>query len=156
MPDEANRLATPHVAAGVLFRDEAGRVLVVKPTYKDGWDVPGGYVEIGESPRAAAIREVREELGVDWQVGELLLVDWAPHPNEGDKLLFLFRGHVSPEQVRESLKLHPGEIAAARFAEDRELPQLMPERLSRRLAQALRSSASAQYLEHAVSPTLDH
>jgi len=35
-------MATPRVAAGVLFRDAQGRVLLVKPTYKDGWDIPGG------------------------------------------------------------------------------------------------------------------
>jgi 8-oxo-dGTP diphosphatase len=47
---EADRFATPRVAAGVLFRDAVGRVLLVKPTYKDGWEIPGGYVEVGESP----------------------------------------------------------------------------------------------------------
>jgi 8-oxo-dGTP diphosphatase len=46
----------------VLFRDAAGRVLLVKPTYKNGWEIPGGYVDAGESPRAAAAREVKEEL----------------------------------------------------------------------------------------------
>ena len=55
---EAEKFATPRVAAGVLIRDDAGRVLLVKPTYKDGWEIPGGYVEKGESPHAAATREV--------------------------------------------------------------------------------------------------
>ncbi len=56
-PAEGDKLlvATPRVAAGVLFRDAAGRVLLVKPTYKDGWEIPGGYVERGESPHAAAV-----------------------------------------------------------------------------------------------------
>ena len=57
-------MATPRVAAGALFSDESGRVLLVKPTYKKTWDIPGGYVEPGESPRAACIREIREELGL--------------------------------------------------------------------------------------------
>lgn len=46
-------MATPRVAAGVLIRDAAGRILLVKPTYKDGWEIPGGYVEPDESPAAA-------------------------------------------------------------------------------------------------------
>ena len=54
-------LARVRAAAGVLFRDEAGRVLLVRPTYKGGWEVPGGAVEADESPLAAARREVREE-----------------------------------------------------------------------------------------------
>lgn len=75
-------MATPRVAAGVLFRDDAGAVLLVKPTYKAGWDFPGGYVEPGESPKQDAQREVREELGFEADIGELLVVDWAPHPDE--------------------------------------------------------------------------
>ena len=34
---ESDHLATPRIAAGVLFRDDRRRVLLVKPTYKDGW-----------------------------------------------------------------------------------------------------------------------
>jgi 8-oxo-dGTP diphosphatase len=56
-------MARPLVAAGALFTDPAGRLLMVRPTYKEFWDIPGGYVEPGESPRDACTREVREELG---------------------------------------------------------------------------------------------
>jgi ADP-ribose pyrophosphatase YjhB (NUDIX family) len=48
------------VAAGALFVDEQDRVMLVRPTYKPYWDVPGGYVEKGESPLQACIREVAE------------------------------------------------------------------------------------------------
>ena len=49
--------------------------------------MPGGYVETGETPAQAAAREVREELGIEVPIGPLLVADWAPHPDEGDKLL---------------------------------------------------------------------
>ena len=39
---QGDRFATPGVAAGVLCHDAAERVLLVKPTYKDGWEIPGG------------------------------------------------------------------------------------------------------------------
>ena len=39
--------ARPVVAAGAVFRDDAGRVLLVHPTYKPGWDVPGGTAGAG-------------------------------------------------------------------------------------------------------------
>ena len=63
MTDPSESFATPRVAAGALFFDDQGRVLLVHPTYKDTWDIPGGYVERGESPAAACRRELKEELG---------------------------------------------------------------------------------------------
>lgn len=128
-------MATPRVAAGALIRDAEGRILIVKPSYKDGWDIPGGYVEPGESPAAACRRELREELGIDRRLGRLLLVDWAPHPDEGDKLLFIFDGgsltdihDVAPDGE---------EIAEARFVVSSDIVSLMPERLVRRIRTAV-------------------
>lgn len=86
------KMAHPRMAAGALFFDETDRVLLVEPTYKDYWDIPGGYVEDGESPLQACVREVHEELGIKPAIGRLLLVDWAPNPGEGDKVLYLFDG----------------------------------------------------------------
>jgi 8-oxo-dGTP pyrophosphatase MutT (NUDIX family) len=51
------------MGAAVLFTDTGGRVLLVEPTYKDYWEVPGGAVDADESPYDAAVREVKEELG---------------------------------------------------------------------------------------------
>ncbi|HEU4675426.1 MAG TPA: NUDIX hydrolase [Motilibacteraceae bacterium] len=84
-------LPRKRVAAGLVVLDDAGRVLMVEPTYKPGWEVPGGLVEANESPRAAAAREVREELGVEVEVGRLLVVDYVPagrRPDDGLMLLY--------------------------------------------------------------------
>lgn len=146
MTPEEQKFATPRVAAGVLFRDEEGRVLLVKPTYKDGWDLPGGYVEIGESPKQAAVREVKEELGVEWPVGRLLVVDWAPHPDEGDKLLFIFDGGAKQVTSDSGLSLDSQEIADAAFHDPGALFELMPDRLARRI-QACLQDPRDPYLE---------
>lgn len=143
-------MATPRVAAGVLFRDAASRVLLVKPTYKPGWDIPGGYVEPGESPKRAAEREVLEELGIEVSIGRLLVVDWAPHPNEGDKLLFIFDGGRLSSAPESSPS--PEEIEDIKFWSDAELAELMPHRLHIRVAGALREDAEAAYLEHGSAP----
>ena len=45
---------TAQVAAAALFTDQLDRILLVKPTYNDAWNLPGGVVEPGESPSAAA------------------------------------------------------------------------------------------------------
>ena len=43
---------TAQVASGMVFTDEAGSILLVKPTYNEVWHLPGGVVEAGESPAA--------------------------------------------------------------------------------------------------------
>jgi 8-oxo-dGTP diphosphatase len=139
-------MATPRVAAGVLFRDAQGRVLLVKPTYKDGWDIPGGYVEPGESPKQAAHREVLEELGIEPPIGRLLVVDWAPHPAEGDKVLFIFDGGQMLDQTTPT-SADANEIETVRFWRIDDLGQALPARLQARIASALRVNGDA-YLEH--------
>jgi ADP-ribose pyrophosphatase YjhB (NUDIX family) len=146
-------MARPRVAAGLLIRDRQGQVLMVKPTYKDGWDIPGGYVEPDESPAQACAREVAEELGLKVRPGNLLVVDWAPHPAEGDKLLFIFDGGLHtdddpppiPDQV---------EIAEARYWPPDAFESLTPARLARRLhlAVAAATDGAPVYAEHGVAP----
>lgn len=147
---EADQFATPRVSAGVLFRDQAGQVLLVKPTYKAGWEIPGGYVEKGESPLSAATREVAEELGINVNINELLVLDWAPHPAEGDKLLMIFRGGTLDQTDIVGFHLAFEEIAEARFFPVDQLPDLMPDRLARRVAEAA-NQAAGTYLEHGRS-----
>src|SRR5947199_1234092 len=85
------RQARKRVSAKVLLRDEAGRVLLVDPSYKENWDLPGGMAEANESPRAAAEREVPEELGVTIKAGRVLVVDWVgPHGPWDDQIVFIF------------------------------------------------------------------
>jgi len=62
------------LAAGARVRDPAGRVALIKNEWTDGWFVPGGRVEPGESLPAAARREVREETGLEAAVEAPLVV----------------------------------------------------------------------------------
>ncbi|MFI5491771.1 NUDIX domain-containing protein [Actinoplanes sp. NPDC051859] len=67
---------------GDLF-DDADRMLLVDPAYKKFWNLPGGAVDAGESPRAACIREVREELGLFPPIGAPLMTAALPARAEG-------------------------------------------------------------------------
>ncbi|BCY06154.1 hypothetical protein L3i22_012420 [Actinoplanes sp. L3-i22] len=147
-------MATPRVAAGALFFDEAGRVLLVKPAYKAGWDIPGGYVEPGESPRAACIREVQEELGLLQAAGSLLVIDWAPAEAEGDKMLFVFDAGILPEAIQNSINFRDGELTEWRFVERTEIEKHLPERLYRRIHTAIiaRDRGIPAYAEHGNDP----
>src|SRR5919202_3650578 len=147
-------MARPRVAAGLLIRDQQGRLLMVRPTYKDGWDIPGGYVEPEESPKRAAERELAEELNLRRAPGRLLVVDWAPHPAEGDKLLFVFDGGTLTESEVAALRPDGDEIAESRFWRADDLDELAPARLVNRLRLALTALEAGQtlYAERGASP----
>jgi 8-oxo-dGTP diphosphatase len=65
---------TARLASGALFVD-GSKIFLVRKTYGDHWDLPGGYVDRGESPAAACEREVREELSLDVTAQRLLVHD---------------------------------------------------------------------------------
>ncbi|MFB9238390.1 NUDIX domain-containing protein [Plantactinospora siamensis] len=81
-------------SVSVIVVDEDGRVLLVSHAgNRDGWAVPGGAVDIGESPAQAAVREIREELGVQLSQPRLLDVLGGPdyevtYPN-GDRVAYV-------------------------------------------------------------------
>ncbi|MEU4830759.1 NUDIX hydrolase [Streptosporangium sp. NPDC023615] len=147
---ETPPMATPRAAAGALFFDDYGRLLLVRPHYKDYRDIPGGYIEPGETPFQACVREVQEELGIQPPIGDLLAVDWAPHPEEGDKVLFLFDGGTLSPSMRDSIRLGADELASYDFHSVEELPGLLIERLAKRVLAAVtaRSLGRPLYLEH--------
>ena len=62
------------LAVAARVRDPDGRIALVKNRWSDGWVQPGGGVEAGEEPIAAARREIREETGLDAAVGAPLVV----------------------------------------------------------------------------------
>lgn len=143
-------MAHARAAAGVLFFDEAGRVLLVRPAYKPGWDIPGGYLRPGETPTEAAAREVSEELGIKPPIGRMLVVDWAPHPDEGDKVLFVLDGgQLSPEHIAQ-IQLDSAEIAEYAYHDPELIGQLLIPRLGRRISAAVAARAAIRtiYLEN--------
>ena len=79
-------------SAGALVWDRKGRLLILKPTYKSGWTIPGGVVEAdGETPWEACRREAREECGLDLRHGRLACVDFLrPRASRPGGMRFLF------------------------------------------------------------------
>lgn len=58
-------------AGGCIFND-AGEILLQRRGDTNKWGFPGGAVELGESPEMAAVREAKEETGLDVEVGDLV------------------------------------------------------------------------------------
>lgn len=138
------------MAAGALFVDDAGRVMLVEPTYKNYWDIPGGYVEPGESPADACVREVREELGIEPRIGRLLVADWAPTKKDGDKILFIFDGGQLTSEQHDAIRFPDGEISRYEYIAPSDLAKYTIDRLVQRItaAEEARRAGLSLYLEN--------
>ena len=75
------------VFAGGCILNEAGGILLQRRGGSNMWGFPGGAIELGETPEAAAIREVKEETGLDVEVGELIGIytDFDVRCQNGDR-----------------------------------------------------------------------
>jgi 8-oxo-dGTP pyrophosphatase MutT (NUDIX family) len=114
------------VAADVIIRNQAGRLLLVNPNYKPDWDVPGGMAEANESPLDAARREIQEELGLALTIHALLCIDWVPpHGPWDDTLVFVFDGGIlTPAQV-DTITMSDRELDAFNFFTNDEAAELL-------------------------------
>ncbi|MFD7059786.1 NUDIX domain-containing protein [Streptomyces sp. NPDC059906] len=130
--------ARKRAAADVLLRDPSGRVLLVNPTYKPGWDLPGGMSEANEPPEETVRRELMEELGVRVTVLGLLVVDWvAPHGPWDDQLAFVFDGGVLSEEQADRLRPRDDEVSEAVFVTAAEAAGRLGDRIRRRFGHTL-------------------
>ncbi|HJE51682.1 MAG TPA: NUDIX hydrolase [Tessaracoccus flavescens] len=128
-------LPTKRVIAHALFRDEVGNVLLLETTYKQDWELPGGVVEPGESPRVGAIREIEEELGITVELGQPLLVDWMPpYLGWSDAVEFIFDGGTISPSVAQVLGTDDREIKAIHWVPAAEVASHVTELSARRIA----------------------
>lgn len=139
------------MAAGVLFRDVKGRVLLVEPSYKPNWEIPGGAVEADESPWATATRELIEELGWDRPPGRLLVMDYVrPQDSRPEGVVFVFDGGVLEETDVSGMVFADGEVLSAGFHTLMELRGKVKPLLADRLAAALNA------VEQGVTVLFEH
>lgn len=134
---------------GVLFLDGDGHVLIVEPLHDARWEIPGGAIEQGESPRAACARTVRESIGLELPPGRLLAVDWAPYVGE-ERVFFVFDGGTLADDQLDAIELPPHELESWACMPEDELFVMVAPDLTRRVAAALASRAAGEvgYLEN--------
>jgi 8-oxo-dGTP pyrophosphatase MutT (NUDIX family) len=152
--DYIARVTRVRAAAGVLFVNSVGHVLVVHPTYKDVWEIPGGTLEADESPREACQREIKEELGLAFPVGDVLCTDWVPpSPPWDGGLMFVFDGGVLTDEQISAIQLRSEELDELRFVDPSALDDILVPRLARRIAACLRAGRNGGvYLEDGMRP----
>lgn len=144
-------IAIPRIpaSAGALVWDRKGRLLILKPTYKGGWTIPGGIIEAnGETPWEACRRETREECGLEVRHGRLVCVDFLrPRPGRPGGMRFLFSCGTFRDSALSGIALQEAEISTYQLARvDRALRRLSGP-VRRRVAAAVKKSGKLQYLE---------
>lgn len=138
------------MGAGAIILDDQRRVLLVNPTYKAEWEVPGGAVELDESPAQACRREIAEELGINVTIGELLCVDYNRATGDYlESLMFLFRVATLTAEQLDSIRLATDEISECRFCTLDQAQALLSTRLGQRVRSVVGPGACGDvYLEN--------
>lgn len=136
-----------HMSAGALFFHHRGVILLVKPAYKDGWEIPGGIVEQDESPKQACAREIKEELGLEVTVGRLLVLDYTSRQGtRSDSLQMVFLGGTLTPATIKAIRLPAAELSECRFVAPEAALLLLQDSLSLRVAGCLRAIAEGRTL----------
>jgi 8-oxo-dGTP pyrophosphatase MutT (NUDIX family) len=135
-------------SAGGLIGDGSGLLLILKPTYKAGWTIPGGQIEAdGETPWEGCQREVAEETGLTVTSGRLVCVDFLrPKPGRPGGLRFLFDCGTVGDDERDGIVLQVDEISEYRWAPPDEAARLLSGPVGRRVGQGL-TTPTTVYLE---------
>ena len=160
MSEDAAEYVLPAIPAssGALIFDDDRRLLILKPTYKKGWTIPGGIMEAGgETPWEACQREVREETGLRVEQARLACVDFRrprpARPGQAERpggMRFLFDCGTVGAAGLGSLRLQEEEIAASRLLPLPEALALLSNPVRRRVratTRALDRGTAVVYLE---------
>jgi ADP-ribose pyrophosphatase YjhB (NUDIX family) len=153
IPGIARRMPHKTVAAGVLIRDPDDRVLFVIPNYKPYLDIPGGIVEAGEPPSRAARREVAEEIGLELNIGRLLVVDWSPGRGVwSDQIQFVFDGGVVAPRVE--IRPAADELTGFRWLAPEQAKNDLRPSLYRRITLALKATKAGHTIHAEFGRTI--
>lgn len=136
-------------SAAIVCRDDHDRVLVLRTTYKTNWELPGGSVDVDESPTHTVAREALEELGYPLLAGRLLCVDHVSSADGGPggpMFHFLFDGGTIPTGT--VFTLAPDEIVEYQFASPQDAIMLVGPGTRPATATCAQSGGARRYLDN--------
>jgi len=143
-------------SVGALVHNARGHLLILRPSYRPEWLLPGGVVEEGESPATALARELGEELGLRPTILGLLSVDYVPACSRYTEAIhFLFQCAGLDDAAATALRPDGREIIELLFADADKCSALLAPAIARRLASL--GACQPGYLEAGVRlyPFLD-
>lgn len=124
-----NNLPKKHIGAGVLVFNKNHQLLILKPNYKEGWSIPGGGVDIDETPIVAAIRETKEEINLDLENMPLVCVEYTQKKEiKPETLQFIFYGGELDIDEISKIILNKSEHSEFKFVDISEAIILLNER----------------------------
>lgn len=141
-------LPKKRMGAGIIIQNKENKILMLKPSYKETLEIPGGVVEKNESPYQACKREVKEELDINVGVERLLCVDYnSAKEIRTESLMFIFYGG---EIEATKIKIDNDEILAFNFLSLAEIKEKTETQLYKRIEKCILAIETNQtyYLEN--------
>jgi len=142
----ATMLPKKQVGTAVLLFNSKGELLIVKPDYKDSWLVPGGSADEDESPLHCAIRETKEEIGLD--ILNLRLVGTYYAHKTGyysDSLKFIFYGGVLSDEQISKIHLDTDELEEFAFSSAEKANHLLSNSLQKSVPKCIEAIKNNTY-----------
>lgn len=132
------KLPTKRMAAGVLIFNKKKEVLILKPSYKDHWTIPGGVIEKNESPMQGCARETNEEIGIKIKKLKLVCLDYTSSKNhKGDSIQFIFTCPTISERMIHEIKIDGKEVIDLEFTNIKSALKKLSEHLAIRIKEAI-------------------
>jgi 8-oxo-dGTP diphosphatase len=121
-------------AACAIILNDDNELLIVKPTYRKDWLLPGGCIELNESPSSACNREIKEEIGLNLNVDRLLCFEYqSEHDGKTESLQYTFYGGIISSNEIASIKLQESELMEYRFMNYEDTKGILNDLLFQRL-----------------------
>ncbi|MFW6271151.1 MAG: NUDIX domain-containing protein [Bacillota bacterium] len=144
------RIPKKRSSSGAIIFNKNEKLLIVKPTYREKWLIPGGVDEYNESPLSSCRREIKEEIGLNIEIEKLLSFDYKPGSEsylEGFSFIF-YGGKLSDEQISQ-IKLQKEEISEYKFIEKDRISKMLVDKLKQRVLVSLDAldNDTSYYLE---------
>lgn len=145
------RLPKKQIGAGVLLFNKNNELLIVKPSYRNYWSIPGGVVEKNETPKNGCIREIQEEIGLSISKLQFLSVNYIfDNEKKGESLLFIFYGGTLSNKQIASIQIDKKEIIEYKFLKIKHALSLLDKIMKDSISKSLKAlkNKTALYLEN--------
>lgn len=147
MSYDYEQLPRKRMSAGVLLWNAQEELLIVKPSYRPDWLLPGGIVEKNESPYQAALREIGEEIGLRVRVLRCVAIDYKMEESEvTESLQWIFDAGKLDHGDIAGIRPDGEEIVEYRFVSPAVATQLLSERTARRLLHCVEAAKEGRFV----------